>query len=228
MTAYHSRKHIRITLRLLLLGICASLLLQGCSIIGIRTTEETPYTVIKKDENIEIRRYASVMAVETFVAEKDFQEATNVAFRRLFRYIAGDNVATSEISMTAPVIASSSAHEINQEIAMTSPVIATQQDSIDRGWTLQFVLPKSFSADTAPSPTDPLVKLVELPEKSVAAIRYSGLWDDERFESQSEALSSWLLNNAYTSVSEPSYAGYDPPWALPFLRRNEVLIDVLP
>ena len=229
MTTYHSRKQICNPHRLLLLvTLCTSLLLQGCSIIGVRTTEETPYTVITQDKNIEIRRYASVMAVETYVAENDFQEATNVAFRRLFNYISGDNIATNEISMTAPVIAEPKSPENKQEIAMTSPVIATQRGSKESGWTLKFVLPQTFTANSAPSPTDPLVKLVELPEKTVAAIRYSGLWDDERFESRSEALSSWLRNNAYTSVSEASYAGYDPPWALPFLRRNEVLIDVLP
>lgn len=229
MTTYHSRKQICNPYRLLLLvTLCTSLLLQGCSIIGVRTTEETPYTVITQDKNIEIRRYASVMAVETYVAENDFQEATNVAFRRLFNYISGDNIATNEISMTAPVIAEPKSPENKQEIAMTSPVIATQRGSKESGWTLKFVLPQTFTANSAPSPTDPLVKLVELPEKTVAAIRYTGLWDNERFETNSEILNNWLLNNAYSSVSAPCYAGYDPPWALPFLRRNEVLIDVLP
>jgi SOUL heme-binding protein len=229
MTTYHSRKQIGNPHRLLLLvTLCTSLLLQGCSIIGVRTTEETPYTVITHDKNIEIRRYASVMAVETYIAENDFQEATNVAFRRLFNYIAGDNIATNKISMTAPVIAEPKSPENNQEIAMTSPVIATQRASKESGWTLKFVLPQTFTANSAPSPTDPLVKLVELPEKTVAAIRYTGLWDNERFDTNSEILNNWLLNNAYTSVSAPSYAGYDPPWALPFLRRNEVLIEVQP
>jgi hypothetical protein len=184
--------------------------------------------VITKSDNIEIRRYKSVMAVETFVEEAAFKDASNVAFRRLFKYITGDNIATDDIAMTAPVMAYETSSDMGKEIAMTSPVIAQPTASIKKGWSLRFVLPANFTPETSPLPSNPLVTLIELPEKNIAAISYTGLWDDEEFQDQSTLLNDWLLKNGYSSISTPAYAGYDPPWALPFLRRNEVLIDVKP
>lgn len=210
----------------LFIAIISSLILQGCSVFGVRTTEEAVYTLIKQENDFEIRQYASVMAVQTYVDQEDFDDASGIAFRRLFDYITGNNISTDDIAMTAPVIASPAAANKSQQIAMTSPVIATPKRIEKKGWTLSFVLPASFSAANAPSPTDPSVKLMELPEKTVAAIRYTGLWDNELFETQTKMLNNWLKNEGYQSISAPSYAGYDPPWALPFLRRNEVLIDV--
>lgn len=197
--------------------------LQGCSVVGIRTTEEAKYIVVTKSDNIEVRRYEKVMAVETFVEAKDFKNASNIAFRRLFEYITGGNMATDSIAMTAPVMAYPG---MGKKIPMTSPVIAQPNQSINKGWTLRFVLPAEFKLETSPLPTNPLVTLIELPEKNIVSIGYTGLWDEIKFEEQSVLLKKWIVNNGYTSVSGPAYAGYDPPWALPFLRRNEVLIDV--
>jgi hypothetical protein len=213
---------------LLISVISTSIILQGCSVVGIRTTEEAQYTVITKSDNIEVRRYKSVMAVETFVEEEAFKDASNVAFRRLFKYITGDNIDTDDIAMTAPVMAYPNPLDTGKKISMTSPVIAQPTASIKNGWTLRFVLPANFTPETSPLPSNPLVTLVEIPEKNIAAKSYTGLWDDEEFRDQSSSLNVWLLKNGYTSISTPAYAGYDPPWALPFLRRNEVLIDVKP
>lgn len=213
---------------LLISVICTGIILQGCSVVGVRTTEEAQYTVITKLDNIEVRRYTSVMAVETFVEEEAFKDASNVAFRRLFKYITGDNITSDDIAMTAPVMAYPNSLDSGNKISMTSPVLAQPSSSSKKGWALRFVLPANFTPETSPLPSNPLVTLVELPEKSIAAISYTGIWDDEEFQEQSSLLNDWLLKNGYTSISTPAYAGYDPPWALPFLRRNEVLIDVKP
>jgi hypothetical protein len=216
------------TMTLLFFVISTSIILQGCSVVGVRTTEEAQYTLVAKSDNIEVRRYKKVMAVETFVEEEAFEDASNIAFRRLFKYITGENIAADDIAMTAPVMAYPNTSGIGKKISMTSPVIAEPSTSVKKGWTLRFVLPAKLTAETSPLPSNPLVTLVELPEKSIAAISYTGLWDDEKFQEQSSLLNNWLVENSYTSLSTPAYAGYDPPWALPFLRRNEVLIDVKP
>lgn len=204
-----------------------SVLLEGCSVLGIRTTNEALYQVEKKVGNIEIRRYEASMMVETYSNQSDFREATDQSFRRLFDYISGANISSNDIAMTAPVIAEPQSNE-GKMIAVTSPVIAspTYPQSEREGWRLKFVLPSSFTVINSPNPTDPLVRLVEVPEKLVAAISYSGLWSERTYQEQASKLSDWLAENNYSSISLPSYAGYDPPWALPFLRRNEVLIDV--
>jgi hypothetical protein len=39
-------------------------------------------------------------------------------------------------------------------------------------------------------------------------------------------LRDWLNRRGYEAISESRLAGYDPPWTLPFLRRNEIHIDI--
>lgn len=214
---------------LLIIITLLSLILEGCSLLGIRTTNEALYTVEKKVGNIEIRRYEPVMIVETYVNEPNFRDATDQSFRRLFDYISGANVSANDISMTAPVIAEPQ-EEKGKIVAMTSPVIASpnKTENEREGWILKFVLPDKFTINNSPKPTDPLVRLREVPEKRVAAISYSGLWSESNYQKHVNQLSDWINSNNYSSISLASYAGYDPPWALPFLRRNEILIDVLP
>ena len=60
----------------------------------------------------------------------------------------------------------------------------------------------------------------------VATVRYSGLVSEETIEEYSGRLRAWIADNGWVAVSTPRSARYDPPWTIPFLRRNEVLIDV--
>jgi hypothetical protein len=52
--------------------------------------EEAKYTVLEKEDNFEIRRYAPQIVAETYV-EGDLEEVGNVGFRRLYGFISGDN-----------------------------------------------------------------------------------------------------------------------------------------
>ncbi len=205
--------------------VLASLLLQSCSLVGIRTTEEASYTVVLQDGPYEIRRYEPVMAVRTSVNADDFDDATDVTFNRLFDYITGANLKTQDIAMTAPVFSEKSDQTSGQNIAMTSPVLSQQNDTTSM-WTLTFVLPATFTADNAPIPSDDTVELIQLPEKQVASLTFTGLWSQEEFDVKGQMLNEWLTEKGYTSIGPSTFAGYDPPWTLPFLRRNEVLIDV--
>lgn len=200
-----------------------ALILQGCSIFGIRSSEEAAYKIVLTDGPFEIRQYAKVMMVETSVTASSFEEATDVTFNRLFDYISGENIQNEDVSMTAPVFSSRS----GEKIEMTSPVLSSVSGSKESTWTLAFVLPDHYQKSNAPKPSDPNVVLVEQPEKRVAVVSFSGLWDQERFDQESKKLQSWIRENGYTSVGPDFFAGYDPPWTLPFLRRNEVMRTVM-
>ena len=203
-------------------GLITVPLISGCSVFGINTVEEARYDLLADDDNYELRLYKPMVIAETYI-EGDFDKAGDQAFRKLFGYISGDNLSSSEIAMTAPVIASASQSDRGKKIDMTAPVL---QERKEQGWRYMFVLPADYSIQTAPEPSHEDVKLSRQPQKRVAVIRYSGSWDEYAIDEKTIQLKQWIAANGLTPASEPRWAGYNPPWTLPFLRRNEVMIDV--
>ena len=206
----------------LLLSCAAALTLAGCSVFGGKAAEEVPYQVLRSDGDIELRQYPPILIAETRVAGS-FDDATGPAFRRLFDYISGENRARQEIAMTAPVLREASAAGEGEEIAMTAPVF--REASAD-GWTMAFVLPEGYSLESAPLPTDPEVEVRELPSERRAVIRFTGNPEEADIAEKSETLRAWMAKQELEAAGDPQLAGYNPPWTLPFMRRNEVLIPV--
>jgi hypothetical protein len=194
----------------------------GCSVFGIRSAEEASYIVLNDDGDFQLREYAGLVVVETTV-NAEFDEAGSQAFNRLFGYISGENQGSRKIAMTAPVMVSEDAPVEGQVVDVTKPVIVDQNAD---GWRFAFVLPANYNLDTAPLPTNPNVMLLEIESKKVATLRYSGLLNEPDFRDNTRKLRSWMAINGLESTSLARVAGFDPPWALPFLRRNEVMIDV--
>ncbi len=207
--------------RSLLAGLII-LLQSGCSLVGIRTTEEPNYAVLKQEDRFEVRQYEALVVAETLVDE-NFDDAGNIAFRRLFGYISGDNAAASEIAMTAPVMALDENRAGGEKISMTAPVTG---EETALGWRFAFVLPSEYTLAKAPLPTSPEVSLAQVPARKVAVVRYSGSWNEQAYAENLELLRQWMQQNRLQADSLPRVAGYDPPWTLPFLRRNEVMIDL--
>ena len=202
---------------LLILALIAPLL-TACTVFGIRSAEEAPHEVLAEDGEIQIRRYRAAIVAETAV-DGEYDETGSTAFNRLGGYIFGNNKKRQEIAMTTPVVR----EEASEEIAMTVPVL---QERSGRSWTMTFVMPAEYSLETLPEPLDPAVKLRKQPPRTVATIRYSGPIREERIDEKAAELRAWLKENGYTAASSSRSAGYDPPWTLSFLRRNEVHIDV--
>ena len=194
---------------------CSFLLLQGCGVVGL---EKSKYSVLEKDGRFELRLYEPCVVAET-VVESDFAEAGNVAFGRLYKYISGENRTTESIAMTAPV----GQEARSEKIAMTAPV--GQQRSGDR-WVVNFLMPSKYTMGTLPEPLDPAVTLREIPARRMASVRYSGTWSQKRYEDYRTRLEQFIERRGWKVLGEPVFARYDPPFQLPFFRRNEVLIPV--
>lgn len=209
-------------MKTILLSAVVMMFSTACSVFGIQSVEEAPYKMVREDKPYEIRDYSPLVVAQTRV-NADFKEAGNVAFRKLFAYISGDNEAQQKIAMTAPVIAEPTTSNSGEKIAMTAPVTAQKEGD---SWLYRFVLPDSYSLDTAPKPLDSDVSILETVEKRVATIRYSGRATDESRQKQTEALMNWIASEDLVPVSEPRWAGYNAPFTIPFFRRNEVLVDI--
>ncbi len=196
-------------------------MLNACSVFGHNPGLEQPaYEVVRKADNIEIRRYKDLLVASTTV-DGDYDDMTGEGFMRLFRYIDGANTATDKIAMTAPVLM----EERSRKIAMTAPVL--NQKKASGGWTMSFILPSQYTMETAPRPQNDLVELRTIPGRTVGAITFAGFLNEAGIARNKQALAQWLTANGYDFDSQVyEAAGYNPPFTLPPLRRNEVLIPV--
>ncbi|MCB0376988.1 MAG: heme-binding protein [Bdellovibrionales bacterium] len=203
----------------------ASLLIQilqaGCSLFGIRSEEIPKYQVVLKDDNKEIRLYSPYIVARTTV-DGNFDEAQSKGFRILADYIFGNNKSKETIPMTAPVVQK----QKGESIAMTAPVVMNPSQNRQQ-WTMAFSMPSRYNLQSLPIPNDKRIELVERGSHYTAAIIYSGRWSEEKNRKMGQELEEWLVGkNDYDILSQPQFAGYNPPWTLPFFRHNEMLIDV--
>jgi len=192
---------------------CASS--DGSTGVGI---ERSKYSVLEKEGRLELRQYEPCIVAETAV-ESDFAEAGNIAFGRLYKYISGQNRTRESIAMTAPV----NQEGRSEKIAMTAPV---GQERSGLKWVVSFLMPSEYTMETMPEPLDPTVTIREIPARKMAALRYSGTWSQKRYEEHLARLRQFIEQRDWKAIGEPIFARYDPPFQLPFFRRNEVLIPV--
>jgi hypothetical protein len=179
--------------------------------------DEASYKVVKAEDSFEVRDYAPYLLAETFV-NGDFDEAGSNAFRRLFRYISGDNRSQTKIAMTAPV-----SQQPGENIDMTAPV---GQQKSGAQWVVSFMMPASYDMGTLPVPDDPLVTLRQVPARRMATIRYSGFWSEKNYQKNKIKLHSWIQKEGLTVNGEPIWARYNAPFVPWFMRRNEILVPV--
>ena len=191
-------------------------------------TEEPEYTILNQVDNFELRRYDPQIVAQTWVTG-DQKQAGNKGFKILADYIFGNNTApggeSSKISMTSPVKMQPQRADSDQsqKIAMTSPVAMQEQDG---KWRVRFVMPSKYTMQTLPKPNNDEVSIIEVPVKTYGVIKFSGLTGEEKVATKTAQLKEWMQN--LNIVGTPEMARYNPPWTLPFMRRNEIMIEYQP
>jgi hypothetical protein len=166
--------------------------------------KEASYEVIKKVGKAEIRRYPRLV-----IARVDGYG--DGGFNILFGFITGNNRQKSKIEMTAPVV--------SEQIAMTAPVLS-------ESGSIAFVMPDGFTLETTPEPFDDRVKIVEIPQRIVAALRFSGRWSNSIFKRKSKDLLEELAKAGMKTEGHVFSMRYNGPFTPWFLRRNEVAVEV--
>jgi hypothetical protein len=183
-------------------------------------TEQPKYRVVETlGGGVEVREYVRRIAAEVTVDTHTANEARSEGFNILAGYIFGKNKRNQSMAMTSPV-------EINSKgrsIAMTSPVEVNARGG---SMTMRFFMPASYSMTELPEPTDPRVKLVEVSPVTVAVLRYSGSTMDANTKAKTAQLLAVLQLSKWKPASTSKAFFYNPPWTIPFLRRNEVLVEV--
>ncbi|MFZ2226024.1 MAG: heme-binding protein [Candidatus Moraniibacteriota bacterium] len=185
--------------------------------------EQAEYSVVKKMDGYEIRKYPEHISAQTTV-RGSFGESLNSGFSIVAGYIFGGNTKKENIAMTAPVMAQKEeTAKTGESIAMTAPVVATTDGEVQ---IISFGMPRSYTLETLPVPSDPRVKIVTVPAKEYAVMSFSWYHSDARVKSTQEKLFSALARDGITAKGNVSYAGYNAPWTPPWMTRNEVLVEI--
>jgi hypothetical protein len=167
-------------------------------------TKELPFVVVHRYSGFEVRDYPAHVLVQVSV-DGTFSSAGNIGFRPLISYISGNNIGGERIAMTAPVI---------------------QQPRNASRHLVSFVLPEDFDVDSVPVPRDRDVNVVPVQAHRVAVRPFKGGWSEARFDDAGKALLEAVTREGLTPNGGLYFARFDPPWTPPFLKRNEVLVDL--
>lgn len=189
----------------------------------IWTVKEPTYSVIENKNGYEVREYAPYIMAVTSVSGT-YDEATNQGFRIIADYIFGNNTKKESIAMTTPVLEQKEV-AASEKIAMTTPVLTTDIGT-DGTRTIAFVLPSTYTLDTLPQPNNKHVKLIPVPARKVAVLRYSWYPTEARTNAKKEQLKSYLVRDSQKITGPIETARYNPPLSMPLTLRNEIFIPI--
>ena len=183
--------------------ILVLLLTTGCN--GMFTkTKEPVYTLVEQAGEIEIRDYAPMAIAQIAITEKDRMDAANAGFMPLANYIFAKNRGGEKLAMTAPV----------------------QQQPLEQGWGVTFVMPDGYNVKNLPKSEDNRVVIKDMPKTRYAVISFSGRPTDSNVSENETKLNDFIKTRKLKTIGKPLYNYYNPPWTPPCMRRNEVWIEL--
>ncbi|XP_020423394.1 heme-binding-like protein At3g10130, chloroplastic isoform X1 [Prunus persica] len=198
------------------------------ALMSVPDLETVKFKVLSRRDQYEIREVEPYFIAETTMSGKtgfDFNGASQ-SFNVLAEYLFGKNTTKEKMEMTTPVF-TRKAQSDGVKMEMTTPVITTRLEDQDK-WQMSFVIPSKYGANS-PLPKDPSVRITEVPRKIVAAVAFSGFVTDEEVKRRESKLREALKKDGQFQVEEGTsveVAQYNPPFTLPFQRRNEISLEV--
>ena len=188
---------------------------------AVMAVEEPKYSVLEKTPPFELRSYAPMILAKV-QEEGDLDEASSRGFRIIAAYIFGQNQVSEKIAMTSPVAVEEQAPK-SAKIAMTTPV---NIEANAGKWIVSFVMPSEYNLESLPKPLNSKVQLRQIPAVKRAVISFSGFYNENTVAEKTVELEQWMKTKNLQAAGAPKFARYNPPWTLPFMRRNEIMIDV--
>ena len=179
--------------------------------------EKPKYIVNFTEEDIESRSYDSMIVAEVLI-KNSREESISQGFRVLADYIFGNNVSAEKIPMTSPVI-----EQKSEKIPMTAPVKQQIKDNI---WSIQFIMPAQYSMDSLPKPNNNTVKIKLIPPADYVVIKFNGKNENKNIQIHEDKLKEFIEKKDLEVKGKPIYAFYNPPWTIPILRINEIMIEI--
>ncbi|KAF5741085.1 hypothetical protein HS088_TW10G00080 [Tripterygium wilfordii] len=156
----------------------AVLILGHLLLPGFSTVESPPYTVAHLGPDYEIRLYMESSWMSAPVQGTSFEKFTKQGFHRLYQYLHGTNLNSTQLPFTAPVLTS-----------ITAPIQGTL-------YLVKFYM---SGKNTSPQPNQELdLELEKWRPQCVAVRKFSGFAKDDNINEEKEALVS-SLNKQYST-----------------------------
>lgn len=163
---------------------------------------------------LQIRKYHPHIEARTRIPTADHDDALERGFRVLAGYLFGGN---REVGIE-------SEGEAGEKLEMTAPVLA--QRSGGGAHTMAFVMPPGRTLGSLPQPDDDRVKLEAVPARRLAVLPFRGRYTAESVADRERELLEKVRAAGLTARGEPVFAGFDPPNVVPWLRRNEIWVEI--
>ena len=167
--------------------------------------EQPAYKIVQKDGKIELRDYDTILLQSVKVSGQQY-DALRKGFRPLVSYIGAKSREGEKISMTAPVIQSLWDDE--------------------NAWSVSFSMPAKYKISDLPNPNNERIYTEAIPAFRAAVIRFSGRADMSLLTKKTKELRDWIESSGLSADVKPRYMFYNDPSTPPFMRRNEVLIEI--
>jgi len=189
-------------------------------IFGAINVETPKYQVLESPaENFEIRKYPP-MILASATGSGGVMDSN--MFRTVAGYIFGGNHGSRKIAMTSPVVTEGA------RIAMTSPVV-TEASGANQS-TMSFIMPSEYTTlQDLPLPSDPRVKLHEIPSQTFAVVTMNGgFWTESNVASLETKLKEHIDTTSWKIAPDAKFkiARFNPPWTLPMYRKTELMVQV--
>ena len=165
--------------------------------------KEPPFTIIHSALPFETRLYQPTVTAQVEVSGER-KSAINAGFRLLADYIFGNNTTREKITMTAPVTQQAQGHH----------------------WQVRFVMPEGSTLSSLSKPNNAKVSLQTIPAQKFIVIKFSGFHSDRNIRPHQLELNHYIQVHKLKTIGDPIIAFYNPPWTLPFLRRNEIMWQI--
>jgi hypothetical protein len=166
--------------------------------------ERPEFTVVSEEGNFEIRDYGAIVLAQ-FTMRGTYKQSVSYGYIRLERYFTGENAVPEPIDRTVPTMV---------------------RDDLAGGWTTIFVMPVGYRPETAPPPNDRRIRIVELPARRAAVIKFPGKLNERVMREQVGNLEAWLAARGMAHRGDFTLAGYSTPWTPKRMRKNEVIVTL--
>lgn len=167
-------------------------------------TPEPAYQVEGQVGDLELRRYSARIEAAAEIDVASLEQALERGYGRLACYVCGAN-RTGEMMHRA------------------SPVITAMRDG---RYTVSFVMPPGRTIASLPHPSHPGVEVHEVAGKAVVVLRFRGRFTRDNVAAHERKLLEQVLDAGLAARGSVMFAAYDWPVTVPFLRRNELWLEV--